>query len=109
MPTRWSSLVIVLFWLGMMTVLFHKEVWPLLQPDAPPPFTIDLVDEGRQQVFEIRWNVFLDGTLPTSSNLAARTSVTYEEKPDDSFSFNIELFCTTPKQRGLALGSLTLQ
>ncbi len=71
-------MTIVLFWLGMTALLFYQEVWPLLQPNAPPPFTIDLVDEARSQQSQVRWFVYLEGTKP-DSNMVAKTEVKYNE------------------------------
>ena len=78
MPSRWLTMTIVLFWLGMTALLFYQEVWPLLQPNAPPPFTIDLVDEARSQQSQVRWFVYLEGTKP-DSNMVAKTEVKYNE------------------------------
>lgn len=45
MPSRTTSLVIVLFWIGTTGWFVHRELWPALFPSDAPPFVIDLGDE----------------------------------------------------------------
>jgi hypothetical protein len=70
MPPRWLSILIVVFWLTTSVLFFRREWWPYLEPDAPPPFTIELVDEARDAV---------PGTWKVSRNgehiLIAKTNV----------------------------------
>jgi hypothetical protein len=108
MPSRFLSLGIVVFWLAMTAVLLYREAWPLLQPDMPPPFTIDLVDEAQQKMADTRWSVFLKGTIPDASGTIARTKVDYLPK-SDTFVLNLNLRCVNPTHNGLSLGSLTLR
>jgi hypothetical protein len=56
MPARQYIVAIVAFWLATCGWLFYRELWPRLRPGAPPPFTIDQVDEARQQ--SIHWTIF---------------------------------------------------
>lgn len=49
MPTRYITLLIVVFWLAMTGWLFYRDVRPHVLPGAPPPFTISLVDEAEAQ------------------------------------------------------------
>jgi hypothetical protein len=54
-------LTIVGFWLATMSMLFYWEIWPQLQSDVAPPYSIDLVDEARHQdQTQIRWKVWVD-------------------------------------------------
>jgi hypothetical protein len=65
MPSRWTCLLIFASWLATMSWLFYRDIWPWLQPDIPPPYTIDLVDEARQQhQAQIPWNVYLERDRP---------------------------------------------
>jgi hypothetical protein len=110
MPSRWISLTIVLFWLATTGYLGYKEFLPLLEPDVPPPFTIDLVDEAQHESSQIRWTVFLDGTPLAASKAVAKTEVVYKEKPDDSFTFLVDLNCVDPLTKaGLPLGNISLR
>jgi hypothetical protein len=60
MPRWWWSLIIVAFWLITSAIFFRHEWWPYLEPDAPPPFAIDLEDEARFPV-PATWKVFRNG------------------------------------------------
>ncbi len=80
MPPRWLSLVVVLFWLGTSGVFFYREYWPSLEPNAPPPFAIDLLDESRDPV-PSRWKVLHNGRHV----LTATTEVEHRAKENDFF------------------------
>src|SRR5258708_38957647 len=67
MPHRWLAVLIVLFWLTTSGVFFWHEYWPYLEPGAPPPFAIDLVDEAQNSVF-IRWDVSHNGERILTAN-----------------------------------------
>ncbi len=114
MPSRWACIAIVGAWLIAMTWLFQREILPLLQADAPPPYSIDLVDESRNQ-HRIRWNVYLEKDGPSNEEdggpramAQAQTWVEAREKPDESFAFRMELG-PIPGRRPLDLGMLKLQ
>ena len=70
MPPRLIILAIVLFWLATSAWLFHRDLWPRLRSDDPPPFTIDLADEARGLSSTVRWSILRKntniGTLETS-------------------------------------------
>ncbi len=53
MPSRLGVAFVLLFWAATTAYVGHREVWPRLFADAPPPIRIDLADEAAQ-------------TLPTS-------------------------------------------
>lgn len=96
MPSRWVCWLIALSWLASMSWLFHRDIWPWLQADVPPPYTIDLVDEARQQhQAQIHWNVYLEkdrpGLRPHQPGFTAKTWVEYRERPDDTFAFSMQL------------------
>ena len=60
MPPRWLSAAILLAWAASAVWLFRVEIWPTLEPNAPPPFTIDLVDEAQTETRPISWRVKLN-------------------------------------------------
>jgi hypothetical protein len=78
MPPRWLSLLIVLFWLATSTVFFLREYWPYFEPDAPPHFAIDPMDETKSSS-AVSWQVLHGGTVI----LNATTSVEYNAKDND--------------------------
>jgi hypothetical protein len=49
MPPRIITLGIIAFWMTMTGWTLYKDVWPRVQPDSPPPFTVDLMDEAQLQ------------------------------------------------------------
>jgi hypothetical protein len=79
MPSRWVSAAIVVAWVASAAWLFHQELWPSLEPDAPPPITIDLIEEAQTEKVPIRWRVTRDGVVA----LTARTSVYHRPKEND--------------------------
>jgi hypothetical protein len=70
MPSRWSSLAIVAFWLGTNGLLFYHDIWPTLRPGQPPPMAVDLIQEAKKFDTATRWNV----TLNDRPALRAQTS-----------------------------------
>jgi hypothetical protein len=78
MPPRWLSLLIVLFWLATSAVFFLREYWPYFEPDAPPPFAIDLLEETKSSA-AVSWQVLHGGSVI----LDARTSVEHNAKDND--------------------------
>lgn len=57
MPTRFTTLVIVLFWLGTTSFIVHRDIWPRYMSEGPPPLKLDLVDEATSRV-PIRWIIY---------------------------------------------------
>lgn len=61
MPSRSLISLIIVFWLGMMSWVVYKEVWPHWQADSPPPFTIDLTDEAQPNgPHHVRWRILIN-------------------------------------------------
>jgi hypothetical protein len=79
MPPRWVSAAIILGWIASVAWLFRWEIWPLLEPGAPPPYTIDLVDEAQNSKQRIRWRVTQNGR----DTLVAHTYVVHRPKQND--------------------------
>jgi len=64
MPTRTITILIVVFWLGMLAWLMHAEVWPRIQPGQPPAFAVDLMDDSQDMPVPTRWkarHIYGDG------------------------------------------------
>jgi hypothetical protein len=94
MPPRWVSAVIIAGWIASVVWLFRLEIWPSLEPGAPPPFTIDLVDEAQTTTNQaIRWGVTQNGH---DTFLVARTSVEHRAKEND---FTLRADFTSPESR----------
>src|SRR2546423_15551103 len=55
MPPRWLTLAILGFWALAMAWLTVREIAPRWRGGDPPPYTIDLTDEGSRQAIE--WHV----------------------------------------------------
>src|SRR5262245_48882655 len=61
MPSRFTMLGILAFWLIASGWLFYRDIWPSLKPGEPPPFVIDLSDEANARASQIRWKVLKNG------------------------------------------------
>lgn len=61
MPSRFTILGILAFWLFTSGWLFYRDIWPGLRPGEAPPFVIDLADEASARASHIRWKVFKNG------------------------------------------------
>src|SRR5579864_2082451 len=82
MPPRLLTLAIIVFWIGTTGWLFYHEVYPRLWPDAPPPFTVELIDEAQQNI-SVRWSLFQKGSLKGY----CVTKVAYHQE-DDTFELD---------------------
>src|SRR6186713_2907550 len=79
MPSRPTTLAIVLFWLAAVGWVGYRDVWPRLTASGPPPVAVDLGDEASQLV-PVRWNV-LRGDQRVGR---LTTRMTYQDT-DDTF------------------------
>src|SRR4051812_44001479 len=80
MPSRFLSLVIILFWLLTASWFVAWEIWPLFSNDAPPPYVIDLADEAARQFATVRWELRRNGEWIAPM----RTGTEYRDA-DDTF------------------------
>jgi len=84
-------------------LFFRREWWPYLEPDAPPPFTIDLLDEARDSV---------PGTWKVSRNgepvLTAKTNVDHNAA-DNTFTLWAEFQPPFGKPAKPREGALAIQ
>jgi hypothetical protein len=60
MPPRFVVFGIVAFWLAVTGFAFYRDVWPRLFSNEPPPVSIELADEARQNV-PSRWAIARNG------------------------------------------------
>ncbi len=87
MPSRPVALLIVLLWLSVGAWFVIRDFGPRLASDDSPPYTINVIDEFRQQ--QIDWRVSRrvgDQTL----RYLARADLTYREKTD-TFEYGCDL------------------
>ena len=89
MPPRWVSAAIIVGWIAAVAWLFRLEIWPALEPGAPPPFTIDLAEEAQTTKLPINWRVYQNGHY----TLNAKTSVEHRVKEND---FTLRAVFTPP-------------
>jgi hypothetical protein len=95
MPSRWTCLAILVFWLAVNGFLFWKEVLPQLLPGQAPPITVDLIDEVRQGNAQIVWRGYFNSN---EHNYRAETEVTYKED-SETFSLRSELRSILPPMK----------
>jgi hypothetical protein len=60
MPPRFAVAGILAFWLATTGFTFYRDVWPRLFASGPPPVSIELADEARQNV-PAKWKLFRNG------------------------------------------------
>jgi hypothetical protein len=106
MPPRWLAVFIALFWLTTSAAFFWREYWPYLEPGAPPPFAIDLVDEARNAV-PVRWDVLHNDRVI----MVATTNIDHDAK-EECFILRAEFKPVgkreaVPRTFGLALQHMT--
>jgi hypothetical protein len=92
MPSRWLTVMIVLFWLATTGWLFWHELWPQWRPGEPPPFHIDLVEEvQRGGTLKIPWTVERDSGDGEGAQKVFNALTWAEYHPeDDTFSLHAE-------------------
>lgn len=56
MPSRPTTLAIVLFWLAAVGWVGYRDLWPRLAASGPPPVAVELGDEASQLV-PVKWKV----------------------------------------------------
>jgi hypothetical protein len=90
MPPRWLSILIVILWLTFSAAFFRHEWWPYLEPGAPPPFAIDLVDEASNPA-PATWKVWRNCDLI----LRATTKVEHNAA-ENTFTLSAEFLPLSP-------------
>src|SRR5262249_35848878 len=96
MLPRTLAFLTIAFWLVMMGILFHREIWPELAPGEPPPYVADRVDEanilprqGKRQAPLTGWNLYrvTQGVESKSFDRVSRIIEYFEG--DDTFAFHV--------------------
>lgn len=59
MPSRYITILIILFWIGSTFWMAYREILPRLATDEPPPIYISMADEVARQL--VLWSVIRDG------------------------------------------------
>ncbi len=101
MPSRYTVLAILAFWVATTGWLFYRDVRPRLVPGEGPPFVIDLADEASNR--PIRWTLLKeDHKNPRFRGQYlnqgyAETSVGYREA-DDTFDIQCVFKLWTGKE-----------
>ena len=82
MPSRVTTGLILCFWLATTGIIFHRDLWPRLVANAPPPWRIDLVDEATSRV-PVRWIIYRG-----NEKLGSLTTELRYVESDDTFWFD---------------------
>jgi hypothetical protein len=86
MPARGLCIAIVAFWLTAVGWLVLRDIWPELQPDTPPPFKLDFLDEIEiDRPSDITWKVWHNDNPVDEYHTT--TKVTHH-KEDDTFEMS---------------------
>jgi hypothetical protein len=80
MPSRFFTVVILLFWASSSGWFFFSELWPRIRGGDAPLFVIDLADEARRNSPPIYWDIIRGG----KSIGQLKTTIAYRDA-DDSF------------------------
>lgn len=86
MPPRPVILVIVVLWLTMTSLLVYHELWPALFPAEPPPFTIDLTEEGGAGKIAVPWKVLKNGAWVYNATTKVKPG-----EAEDTYELHCEL------------------
>ena len=81
MPSRVAVVGIFAFWLLATGFVAYRDVWPRLFSSGPPPVTIELADEARQNI-PARWTLSRNG-----QKIGKLTTQMKYHDANDSFQF----------------------
>ena len=97
MPPRFAVAGIVAFWLATTAFVVHRDVWPRLFSSGPPPVSIELADEARQNV-PAKWHLLRNGQKVGRLS----TQMKYLDS-EDAFLFTYRYSGLKFEQSGVAL------
>jgi hypothetical protein len=97
MPSRVAVAGIVAFWLATTGFVFYRDIWPRVFATGPPPVSIELADEARQNV-PARWTLHRNGQKVGSLS----TQMKYHDA-DDSFHFTYRYSQLELDQSGIVM------
>jgi hypothetical protein len=99
MPPRFAVAGIFAFWLTTTGFIAYRDVWPRVFSSGPPPVSIELADEARQNL-PARWTLYRTGQRV--GQLESRMK--YHDA-NDSFQFTYLYRNLTLEQGGITLTS----
>jgi hypothetical protein len=97
MPPRIVVVGVVAFWLTTTGYIAYRDVWPRVFSSGPPPVSIELADEARQNV-PARWTLKRNGQEVGK----LRTQMKYHDT-DDTFQFTYQYSNLKLEQADIAL------
>src|SRR5215213_11982858 len=97
MPPRIAVAGIVAFWLATTGYIAHRDLWPRVFSSGPPPVSIELADEARQNV-PARWTLHRNGQKVGGLS----TQMKYLDS-EDAFQFTYRYFQLELEQSGITL------
>ena len=81
MPSRFAVAGIFAFWLVTTGYVAYRDLWPRVSASGPPPVSIELADEARQNV-PARWALYRNG-----QKVGKLTTLTKYLDAEDAFLF----------------------
>ena len=111
MPPRWFCAFVIIVWVGITGWLAWSEVTDEFGPDA---FVIDFTDDVQPDRSPVHWDVMLvdlddEGMGKREAPYMAVTRIDYDDKPDETFTFNVEMKPKQASTKPLPLGLLALK
>jgi hypothetical protein len=97
MPPRGIVAGILAFWLVTTGFIFYRDLWPRLFASGPPPVSIELADEARQNV-PARWTLYRNG-----QKVGGLTTLTKYLDSEDAFLFTYHYSDLKLEQSDIAL------
>lgn len=97
MPPRVAVAGIVAFWLATTAYVGYRDVWPRVFASGPPPVTIELADEAKQNV-PARWALSRNG-----EKLGRLSTLMKYHDADDAFQFTYRYSHLRLEQGGVTL------
>ena len=97
MPPRFAVAGILAFWLATTAFVFYRDVWPRVFASGPPPVSIELADEARQNV-PARWTLYRNG-----EKVGKLTTQMKYHDADDAFQFTYRYSDLKLEQGGITL------
>jgi hypothetical protein len=95
MPPRAATAGILVFWLATTGFVFYRDLWPRLFASGPPPVSIELADEARQNA-PARWALVRNG-----QKIGSLTTHMKYLDADDAFHFTYRYTQLEVEQSGI--------
>lgn len=101
MPPRVAVAGIFAFWLATTGFVFYRDVWPRMFASGPPPVSIELADEARQNV-PAKWALYRN-PKPGDKPIGRLTTQMRYLDAEDSFVFTYRYTDLKLEQSGITL------